>query len=88
MKTAHLFFADAPLSNPQPLETETPYRHAAQADPLIDHGGQGAIYIGLALLALIIFVTIGVISRRIEYAILTALSLTLLLVGLFLFIQP
>lgn len=73
--------ADTPLPNPTTLHTPS----SAHVDPSIDHGGQLAVYIGLALLALGITAVVGFLSRRVEHALLTALALSLCLVSIFAF---
>ncbi|XGV98579.1 MAG: hypothetical protein ACAF41_06505 [Leptolyngbya sp. BL-A-14] len=70
--------ADAPL--PDPTTLNAPRVHD---DASIDHGGQIAVYIGLALFGLGITAVIGFLSRRVEYALLTALALSLGLVAVF-----
>lgn len=48
----------------------------SQSDPLISKGGDIALYVGLFLLIIAIGCVIGIISRRLEYALLFALTLS------------
>ncbi len=52
----------------------------AQHDPLIDTGGQLTVGIGFALIIVVIAAIVGFFSRRVEYALLLALVLSLCLV--------
>ncbi|BAZ70948.1 hypothetical protein NIES4106_57450 (plasmid) [Fischerella sp. NIES-4106] len=56
-----------------------------QTDPLIDKGGEVTIYIGAFLIIIAIAAIIGVLSRRIEHAVLTALGLSLIPIAIFFF---
>lgn len=69
----HLWLADAPLTDPQDLNTPAP---DVTTDPLIDKGGQIAIRVGAILLICAISSIIGVLSRRIEHALFVALVLS------------
>ncbi|MBD2157273.1 hypothetical protein [Leptolyngbya sp. FACHB-16] len=57
----------------------------AQSDPLIDYGGEVAVYIGAVLFILIIAAIVGFFSRRFEHALITAFSLSFVLLVLFAF---
>lgn len=75
--------ADAPLTDPRALSSPI----TRQPDPLIDQGGQIAIYIGTALIFVAIVAIVGFFSRRIEHALITALVLSLCLVVFLVFIR-
>ena len=47
----------------------------SQSDSLVDKAGENAIYIGLCLLIIMVSVAIGILNRRVEYAILFSLVL-------------
>lgn len=68
--------ADAPL--PEPSALHSPNVHP---DPLIDRGGQLTVYIGSALLVICIAAIVGFFSRRVEHALMTALGLSLCVIG-------
>ncbi|MDF0555308.1 hypothetical protein [Kamptonema sp. UHCC 0994] len=55
-----------------------------QKDPLIDRGGQVAVDVGVVLLAITLVITVKIISPRVEHAILLAIFLSFVLIGLFL----
>lgn len=63
---------------------ENPAVDATQKDPLINQGLQDWQYIGIIILAVCVIAGFGFFSRRIEYAILFALSLSLVLIVFFL----
>lgn len=73
--------ADAPLSDPSTLSAPG----TGQADPLIDQGGQLTVYIGSALIIVVIAAIVGFFSRRVEHALMTAFVLSLCLVIFFAF---
>ena len=60
---------------------------AQQTAPLIDKGGEVTVYIGVFLIIIASAVIVGVLSRRIEHAVFTALGLSLILIAFFLFIS-
>ncbi|MFB2891779.1 hypothetical protein ACE1CI_02430 [Aerosakkonemataceae cyanobacterium BLCC-F50] len=62
----HLLIAQAQTSQP--------------ADPLINSTGQDLIYIGVAGIAIMLVLIVGVLSRRVAKAILIALMLSVLLI--------
>ncbi len=72
--------ADGPLPEPKTLNQSPP----AQPDPMVDHSGQIAIYIGIFLLILTIAVIVGIFSRRIEQALITAFGLSVIPIAFFL----
>ncbi|MGB3655940.1 MAG: hypothetical protein WBA41_32655 [Rivularia sp. (in: cyanobacteria)] len=47
----------------------------SQSDSLIDKAGENAIYIGLGLFIVMVSIAIGILNRRVEYAILFSLVL-------------
>ncbi|MBD2434169.1 MULTISPECIES: hypothetical protein [Fischerella] len=69
-----------------PQILETPLPNNQQQDPLIAKGLQKEQYIGIFSLAIAIIAAVGIISRRVEYAILFAIFLSLILIALFLVI--
>lgn len=71
--------ADAPLPDPTTLNSPI------HDDPLIDRGGQITVYIGTALLVLVITAIVGFFSRRVEHALFTALGLSLFIITFFAF---
>lgn len=73
--------ADGPLPDPKTLASP-PISHN---DPSIDHGGQVIVYIGVTLFVLSVVALVGFFSRRVEYALFTALALSLGLVAFFIF---
>ncbi|WP_315791024.1 hypothetical protein [Fischerella sp. JS2] len=65
---------------------ETPQQNGQQQDPLIAKGLQKEQYIGIFSLAIAMIAAVGIISRRVEYAILFAIFLSLILIAIFLVI--
>ncbi|KOP25920.1 hypothetical protein AMR41_11640 [Hapalosiphon sp. MRB220] len=55
-------------------------------DSLIARGLQKEQYVAISVLAVIVFIAIGIFSRRVEYAILFAVILSAILIAFFLFI--
>lgn len=49
------------------------------ANPLIDQSGEDAIYVGIGMIAITIVLILGLLSRRLTYAILFALMLSAVL---------
>lgn len=76
------WLADAPLADPETLNQQ-PADTAAQNDPLIAHGWAGTASISIIFLVLGIAVAVGVFSRKIEYAVITALVLSFIPIILF-----
>jgi hypothetical protein len=58
-----------------------------QASLLIDKSGEVTVYIGAFLIIIASATIIGVLSRRIEHAVFTALGLSLILIAFFFFIS-
>lgn len=58
-----------------------------QTDPLIDKSGEVTVYIGTFLTIGAIAAIVGVLSRRLEHAVLTALGLSLIPIAIFFFIN-
>lgn len=52
-------------------------------DPSIDRGAQHLVFLGAALLSLVLVVIIGIFSSRTEHAIIAAVVLSLVLIGMF-----
>lgn len=65
---------------------ETPLPNNQQQDPLIAKNLQKEQYIGIFSLAIVLIAAVGIISRRVEYAILFAIALSFVLIAFFLFI--
>jgi len=65
---------------------ETPLPNSQQQDPLIAKALQKEQYIGIFSLAITVIAAVGIISRRVEYAILFAIFLSLTLIAVFLVI--
>ncbi|MFB2891767.1 hypothetical protein ACE1CI_02370 [Aerosakkonemataceae cyanobacterium BLCC-F50] len=76
-----ILLADAPLPDPKTLHSPS----STQADPLINHGEQLSVYIGTFLLVVGIVAIVGFFSRRFEYALITALALSLGFIAFFAF---
>lgn len=55
-------------------------QQAQQSDPLISHSGEDTVYIGVGLLAIVIIMTIGIVNRRIEYAIVFSVILAAVII--------
>ena len=53
-------------------------------DPLIDQGGESAIYVGTLLLVAMLVIAVGVVSQRTEMGILLALFLSAIFVAIIL----
>jgi hypothetical protein len=66
------------------VETQKPSIAAINSDPLIAKGWEKIAYVGSFLLVLAVVAIVGIVSRRIEYAILLALSLSVVLIAFFL----
>ncbi len=56
---------------------------ASGSEPLIDKGGQNVVFLGVALLAIAIVTVVGILSPRVEHAIIAAILLSSGLIGLF-----
>ncbi len=76
--------ADGPFPDPQRLGQAA---SDAQADPLVDKGGEVTVYIGAFLLIAGIAALVGVFSRRVEHAIFTAFGLSAVFMIFLLFIN-
>jgi hypothetical protein len=68
---------------PAPVKTiqETPLR--STQDPLIAKGLQKEQYFGVVTFAIVLIAAVGFISRRVEYAILFAFTLSIILILFF-----
>ncbi len=55
-------------------------QQAQSSNPLINQRGEDAIYIGVGLLAIVAILTIGIISRRIEHAIVFSIIVAAVLI--------
>ena len=47
----------------------------SQSDSLVDKAGENIIYVGLCLLIVMVSIAIGILNRRLEYAVLFSLVL-------------
>ncbi|MEC4814438.1 MAG: hypothetical protein SAK29_14365 [Scytonema sp. PMC 1069.18] len=63
---------------------ENPPTPETKKDPLIAKGLQIEQYIGIFGLGVALIAAIGILSRRVEYAILFAIVLSIILIGFFL----
>lgn len=73
--TSFLMTVSSPAFNQQTSEQQT--------DPLIAKSGEVSVYIGIFLIIVVIAAIVGILSRRIEHAVFTALGLSLILIALF-----
>jgi hypothetical protein len=73
--TSFLITASSPAFSQQTSEKQT--------DSLIAKGGETTVYVGTFLIIITIAAIVGILSRRIEHAILVALGLSLLPIALF-----
>ncbi len=71
-----LLLAQSPIP-PSPAPTDT---------PLINPGARHIVYIGLFVLAIAITAVVGIISRRVEYALIFAAILSAILIALLWFL--
>ncbi|MBW4556898.1 MAG: hypothetical protein KME59_13300 [Trichormus sp. ATA11-4-KO1] len=73
------------FSQPEtPLPTtiqESPSTEPIQQDPLIAKGWQREQYIGIAILVISLVAAVGYFSRRFEYALLFAFTLSIILIA-------
>ncbi|WP_342003219.1 hypothetical protein [Chlorogloeopsis sp. ULAP02] len=65
--------------------TVTPDQNSLMEDSLIATGWETTDYVGVIFLILSLVILIGVVSRRMENAIIFALMVSLLIIALFLF---
>lgn len=75
------------LPAPERLKTiqETPSQQSTQ-DQLIAKGLQKEQYFGVVAFAVVLIAAVGIISRRVEYAIMFALTLSILLILFFMLV--
>ncbi|MGA7933797.1 MAG: hypothetical protein WCA35_09640 [Kovacikia sp.] len=73
--------ADAPRSDITLNQPPPP----SQSDPMVDQGGELTVYIGIFLLIIGIAAIVGIFSRRVEHALMTALGLSIIPIAFFLF---
>lgn len=64
---------EVPSPSPQPQELPP-------LPPLINQGGEDTIYIGVGILAVVVVLVIGLLSRRVEYAIIAAVIIAAVLI--------
>lgn len=64
--------------------SDQPPKPLAKADSQIDTGGQHIVFLGVVLLAIMVVVVIGILSPKVEHAILAAIVLSFGLIGFFL----
>ncbi len=57
--------------------------HPTKDEPMIDQGGQHLVIFGVVLFMLGVIAVVGILSRRIEHAIMAALVMSFGLIGLF-----
>ncbi|OKH49692.1 hypothetical protein NIES2101_20680 [Calothrix sp. HK-06] len=81
----NLLAQELPEKSPSRIQ-ETSQPTTTQKDPLIAKGLQTEQYIGVVTLAIAITAAVGVISRRVEYAIIVAFVLSVVLIALFLWL--
>lgn len=84
-----LFVSCADLSIPgqQPLilvQAQVP--EIPSKNPLIARHWQQAVYIGSFLLVIILVMTLGLLNRQVEYALMFAFILSIVLIGVLLFL--
>lgn len=79
-----LFLITTFFHHAQALSQQTSDR---QTNPLIDKSGEVTVYIGTFLIIIAIAAIVGVLSRRLEHAVLTALGLSLIPIAIFFFIN-
>lgn len=79
----NLLTQELPEQSPSRIQ-ESSQPTITQKDPLIAKGLQTEQYIGVVTLAIAITAAVGVFSRRIEYAIIVAFVLSIVLIVLFL----
>lgn len=72
------------LSGVQALGKQT---STQQASPLVDKSGEVTVYMGAFLIIIASAAIIGVLSRRLEHAVFTALGLSLIMIAFFFFIR-
>jgi hypothetical protein len=77
----YIWLADAPLTDPENPKPQPP--NAAQGDPLIAHGWTSTVTIAAFASVVIIAIIVGLFSRKVEYALITALGLSLIPILLF-----
>lgn len=66
------------------LQTPTPT--PTLNNNLVNSGSQNLVYIGVFLLAISLVIVIGIFSKKIEYALIFAATLTVILVAFFWFL--
>ncbi|NEU72916.1 hypothetical protein PI95_010155 [Hassallia byssoidea VB512170] len=84
MKRSYTLGVTTFLHHTQALGQQTSDR---QTNPLIDKSGEDTVYIGTFLTIVAIAAIVGVLSRRFEHAVLTALGLSLIAIAIFFFIN-
>ncbi|MEG3439935.1 hypothetical protein V0288_22600 [Pannus brasiliensis CCIBt3594] len=72
-----LSISQVPTPQPSPLPNNA---------PLVDSGAQNIIYIGLFLLVIAVTFVIGIISKKLEYALIFAATLSAILIAFFWFL--
>jgi negative regulator of sigma E activity len=82
MLRLYIWLADAPLINPKNLN-QSPSKALTQDDPLVAHGWTSTVTITAIAAVLLVAVIVGVFSRKVEYALITALGLSLVPIVLF-----
>lgn len=72
-----LSLSQVPAPQPSPLQNNA---------PLVDSGARNIIYLGLFLLTIAATVVIGIISKKLEYALIFAAALSAVLIAFFWFL--
>ena len=75
--------ANAPLTTLM-VVSDRPPKHLVTEDPQIDTGGQNIVFLGVVLLAVMVVIVMGILSPKIEHAIIAAIGLSFGLIGFFL----
>ncbi|WP_088888885.1 hypothetical protein [Leptolyngbya ohadii] len=63
-------------------QAQQPSQQSQLANPLINQNGQDIIYLGMGLMAIVVILVIGLLSRRMEYAIVFSLILAAVIIVL------
>lgn len=67
---------------------EDPNRsHSLPNDPLVNQGGQTFTHVAAIVFAIVLIAIVGIVSKKVEHAIITALVASLLLIGFFFLVK-
>lgn len=61
-------------------QAQQPSPQSQLGTPLINQSGQDVIYLGMGLMAIVVILIIGMLSRRVEYAIVLSLILAAVII--------